>query len=123
MEESRLNSVHTRVEQKNVPGPHALLFCENAWRFKGVRAIGQLHFVLLIITDTILIQGAVVVSGHFIDKQTQVANSFAAFLCKLEVRVDVRFTTTASEWSIDILIVYLRYALEITIDFQLRKCR
>jgi hypothetical protein len=103
-----------------VPAPHLLLVCENAWCFKGVRTIGQLHTVLLIVADTVLVQGTVVVSRHFIDEQAQVANSFAAFLRKLKVWVDVRFTAIASERSIGILIVYLRYRLEIIVALQLR---
>lgn len=103
-----------------MPAPHLLLFCENARCFKGVCTICQLNTVLLIVADTVLVQGTVVVSRHFIDEQAQVANSFAAFLRKLKVWVDVRFTAIASERSIDILIVYLRYRLEIIVALQLR---
>ena len=72
----------------------------------------KLSSMFLIVSDTVFIKSTIVMGWHFIDEETQVANSFAAFLSKLEMRVDVGFTPVASEGTIDVFIIDFGNSLE-----------
>lgn len=68
--------------------------------------------MLFVIADPILIKSAVVVRRDFINEETQVANSFTAFLSELEMRVYVCFTAIAPERPVYIFVVYFGNALK-----------
>jgi hypothetical protein len=85
--------------------------------FEGISTELKLSSMFFIITYTIFIECTEVLCWNIINEQTQIANSFAALLCELEVRVDVGFTPGTSEWPIHIFVINLRDAVKAIIDF------